>query len=104
VSFARGLAVLGCAGCLARPSGKGGSDANIVFVTSTIQPVIELAADADAICAKAAADAMLPANTYVPWLATQATPASARLQNARGWVRPDLVPSAFGQSRGLAFG
>ena len=71
-------------------------DNNIVFVTSgTYLPTdFKSGLDAaDAKCASAAQSSHL-VGTFVAFLSTSTTDAIVRLQNARGWVRPDGKPVA----------
>jgi hypothetical protein len=65
---------------------------------------------ADKWCMDAATAGHLPPATYVAWLSTNMTPSAmdavSRLQNSRGWVRPDGRPFADGVSdlmRGAVF-
>lgn len=103
------VALLGIASCLAMPARPGesidaSSDAtvdaptgpyNLAFLTSSTQTAGSLGGSAggDAICRQRAAEAGFP-GTFIAYLSTNATPARARLGNARGWVRPDGRPVA----------
>jgi hypothetical protein len=68
--------------------------ANLVFVTSSsAMGGFGGTAAADTQCANRAASRGLP-GTYVAWLATSTSKASARLGSARGWKRVDGAPVA----------
>jgi cysteine-rich repeat protein len=66
---------------------------NVAFVTSTTYKVSTLGglAGADAACATRASAADLPGN-FVAWMGTSEVAIAARLEGARGWVRPDGKP------------
>jgi hypothetical protein len=70
------------------------NDANIVFVTSTMQAAnYGGLAGADNLCQTRARAAGL-AGTYVAWLSTGTTSAVSRLGTATGWKRRDGLPVA----------
>ncbi|MBL8954750.1 MAG: hypothetical protein JNK82_28490 [Myxococcaceae bacterium] len=68
---------------------------NTVFATSGLIAPMLLGgiANADAICAAHAADAGFEGE-YVAWMSTSTTSARTRMNDARGWVRPDGKPFA----------
>jgi hypothetical protein len=68
------------------------SDANFVFLTSSLHSPVGLTLQsADDICNARATAAGLP-GTYVAWLSTSTVAARNRVGTARGWVRPDGRP------------
>jgi hypothetical protein len=104
------VVVIALAACFSKPPRPGGqADAaldangtgdvnpntpyNYVFVTSTAYFVYKFGgvAGADAACNTAATQVGLP-GTYVAWLSTASMNAIDRLQNSRGWIRPDGLP------------
>ena len=90
------------AACAACSSGTGCdttsgkcSAANVMFVTSTgfTSGNFGGLAGADAQCQTAAQGAGL-SGTFIAYLSTSTAAAPSRVQNARGWVRPDGLPVA----------
>ncbi len=70
------------------------TDANYVFVTSTLTAPGDLGVEvADALCNEHARDAGLPGR-YVAWLSATGNDARDRIGTARGWVRLDGLPFA----------